>query len=848
MIKRLRACAEPLVTAIMRLKVRRRQRRQRSQRAGPRRRRYMKVPRDHLLQDSIPVMTTTWEDNVSKPLGKQFDSDSRTLMIDDGASACITNDKGDFIEPPKKVNRKVRGIKGHAKATHRGTIKWHVEDDTGLTHVMLIKGAYLIPEAATRIVSPQHLAQQAGDHFPKEEGTGALTTSKNIMLFWSQRRYTKTVPLDPTTNVGLTTTAPGARSFRAFCATLERPETKQESIFTTHIIPDDEDESFQPQDPVEPPHSADDNQDVVPLPIQDEAFTLPQTTVVDVGPITHVIPDDPEPKSMEPQDELLRLHYRLGDLPIDRIKQLADKGQLPKRLLTCHTPFCAACQYGKMTKRPWRIKGDDKGTAKTATYPGQVVSVDQLESTSPGFIAQLKGALTQQRYRYATVFVDQFSRYTYVYLQKHITSQETVMAKHAFERAAAQRGVTIKHYHADNGRFADNAFIQDCQANRQILSYCGVNAHFQNGIAERRIRDLQERTRTSMLYAMNKWRKMVIINLWPYAMRHANDVANATPRKGQELSPLEMFSGVEIAPKLRHFHAFGCPTYVLDNALQSGQGAPKWKERSRLGVYLGPSPNHARSIALVLSPRTGHVSPQFLVKFDDFFETVQAKATDLDDPDPEWKYLSGFATKKGTPKAATKGGLDGLLAPRRGAITTGSPRQGNHEDDQPLDQEQDPPLPSANDADAQETTDAQAAVPATTIPAQRPEMPVAPVRQTRSGRVIKNTSRYDQSMTLRDQGIVAWERLIDQDEQEAHPTAATQFAAQKAMEDPIAFAATTNPDILYWDQAMKAHDRDMFLEAVKVELDSHEQMGNYEPIPIEEVPKGMKLLDMVWSM
>ena len=149
-------------------------------------------------------MNTIWEDNVSKtPLGRQFDSDSLTLMIDDGASACITKDKGYFIEPPTKVNRKIRGIKWHAKATHRGTIKWHVEDDTGLTHVMNIKGAYLISEPATRILSPQHLAQQAGDHFPKEEGTGALTTSNNITFFWSQRRYTKTVPLDPTTIVGL---------------------------------------------------------------------------------------------------------------------------------------------------------------------------------------------------------------------------------------------------------------------------------------------------------------------------------------------------------------------------------------------------------------------------------------------------------------------------------------------------------------------------------------------------------------------------------------------------------------------------------------------------------------------
>ena len=47
---------------------------------------------------------------------------------------------------------------------------------------------------------------------------------------------------------------------------------------------------------------------------------------------------------------------------------------------------------------------------------------------------------------------------------------------------------------------------------------------------------------------------------------------------------------------------------------------------------------------------------------------------------------------------------------------------------------------------------------------------------------------------------------------------------------------------------MKAHDRDKFIEAVGIELDGHEKMGNYEPIPIRDVPKGTKLIDMVWSM
>ena len=47
---------------------------------------------------------------------------------------------------------------------------------------------------------------------------------------------------------------------------------------------------------------------------------------------------------------------------------------------------------------------------------------------------------------------------------------------------------------------------------------------------------------------------------------------------------------------------------------------------------------------------------------------------------------------------------------------------------------------------------------------------------------------------------------------------------------------------------MKAHDRDKFIGAIDVERDSHERMGNYEPIPIDKVPSGTKLLDMVWSM
>ena len=138
--------------------------------------------------------------------------------------------------------------------------------------------------------------------------------------------------------------------------------------------------------------------------------------------------------------------------------------------------------------------------------------------------------------------------------------------------------------------FADKGFINNCHLNNQHLTYCGVNTHFQNGIAEKRIRDLQEATRTSLLYALHKWPRMLSVHLWPYAMRTANEIMISTPTTYSEKSPQELFSSVNVLPKIKHFHTSACPTYILDNALRGQHYLPKWKACARLGVYLGPSP------------------------------------------------------------------------------------------------------------------------------------------------------------------------------------------------------------------------------------------------------------------
>jgi hypothetical protein len=62
-----------------------------------------------------------------------------------------------------------------------------------------------------------------------------------------------------------------------------------------------------------------------------------------------------------------------------------------------------------------------------------------------------------------------------------------------------------KALHVDNGRFAETVFMADIARRGQMISFCEVNAHFQNGKAEQRIRLLQDLARSQLLHAMHGW-------------------------------------------------------------------------------------------------------------------------------------------------------------------------------------------------------------------------------------------------------------------------------------------------------------------------------------------------------
>ena len=91
--------------------------------------------------------------------------------------------------------------------------------------------------------------------------------------------------------------------------------------------------------------------------------------------------------------------------------------------------------------------------------------------------------------------------------------------------------VRIQHYHIDDDRIYSKAFISSIHELGQTLSFCRVSTHNQNGIVERRVRDIQEHTRKMVLHVTTRWPSVTADNEWPYTMRYAVDIANILPNK-----------------------------------------------------------------------------------------------------------------------------------------------------------------------------------------------------------------------------------------------------------------------------------------------------------------------------
>lgn len=835
------------------------------------------------IQAYVVECFSTEEHAPSKEHTVDFDADAATIGIDNRCSGCISHEINDFVGPLRDTTRVIRGF-GGTRVTHLkvGTLSWKWLDDLGQEHKFVIRNSYYIPHGGVRLLSPQHWAQTRTSRKERELASETTDADKCI-LQWSDKkgikRYKKTIALDRKgSNLATMNMAPSFAGYDLFCQEAGfEPNVHIYDCNPIHASPaqisDDEASDNEDGYVASQAHRGDDRGPIgwKTETAEPRLFNLagPDVTSEERKRAPVVITDEEDRITqgmLTPTTELLLYHYRYSHIGFPKLRELAKQGVLPKRLANCNTPVCSACAYAKATKRPWRQKQRNDRTIKPPTRPGEIVSVDQMVSPVPGLIAQIDGFLTKERYKYATVFVDQATRLGFVYLQKTATAEETIKAKQAFEHYAATCGISVRAYHADNGIFKANAFRNECYKNNQPLTFAGVNAHHQNGVAERRIRELQELTRSMLVHAHKRWPEAVTINLWPYALRTACTAYNNTPsfQDKERRTPEQRFTSSEgVTANPKHFKPFGCPVYVLDEALQQGKFKGKWEERSRVGVYLGQSPIHNQTVALVLNLKTGHVSPQFHVTFDPSFHTIkqlgELKVTWLDatgfrGPDPKRRDKKDRDPGKvGKRNKAKKAGIrqgEPSAEQRKeeraktiGNATTHAPTMGQAVNNAPAKEasEQRRPKRRRQDVDTEKHPLGQ------DTEAGKDKRALSEGLQQglrRSSRTPKPTSRLLEVMKTEILALTA----------EEIPGEIFNYRVtcpEGACTDinPLqVFKASTDPDTMYMHEAMKESDHEEFKKAMVKEVNDQMDNGNFTVVHRSEVPEGSTILPSVWQM
>ena len=515
------------------------------------------------------------------------------LIIDSGASCCISPCREDFITYEDSKVR-VKDLSGVNRVAGEGMVEWKVLDRFGREFVIQIK-AYHMPKAVVRLLSPQCV-------FQAFRGSCGGQNHKQYVLRLSD---------------GTVLEAPyGSENL---------PKLQLSS-------------------------------DGSPACLWTRCFAFQN---VDQKLWARSVLDQNNLNLTAAQRELMRWHQRLSHAGLSTIHNLCRQKRTQKvdsetdlvsirqssclpctfnvPSSSCDGLLCAACEISKASRRSPAIRAPTKGPDKDMVLkendvqPGDCFSCDHFMSPVKGRVVAASGhSSSSSGYECGTLYVDHSSGWIFVNNQKSTSAEETIRGKLLLEREAADVNVHVKKYHSDNGVFSSDAFRSHCELLDQKLSFSGVGAKFQNGVAERAIQTVSNMARANMLHATMRWPGRKFLDLWPLAIEYAVWIHNRLPPSGAGWSPEELWSRQKATQShLPRAHVFGCPVYVLDAKLQDNKKIPKWDSRARQGIFVGFSKHHSSTVPLILNPRTQHISPQFHVIFDDDFSTVPAVSTEI---------------------------------------------------------------------------------------------------------------------------------------------------------------------------------------------------------------------------
>ncbi len=625
----------------------------------------------------------------------------------------------------------------------------------------------------------------------------------------------------------------------------------------------------------------------------------------DTSKQTFMVLDNSNLNLTSSQKELLKWHFCLGHLNMRWIQKLFVRKiltSLDKDVTSANAICnCMGCNLAKQTRRPegttqTKLRPEkDGGLKKNILRPGAMISTDQFVSSVPGRLPNTYGREREQdKYSGGTIFVDNASGYVGLYNQVSLGAAETIKSKHSFERDAVRQGILIRGYQGDNGVYRSEEFRQDLHQFNQTIQFCGVGAHHGNGIAERAIRTVSDSARAIMIHAMIHWPEKISLDLWPFAVKYAVHLHNRMPRGKAQLSPMELFFDIKSDYQdLKSAKVWGCPAYVLDPKLQDGKKLPRWNPRSKLGQFLGRSDEHASNIGLIRNLKTGAISAQFHVVYDNHFTTVDSDHTADNLPvPPAFHHLMEFSREQhydrddlverrrrqlfdvdrssGTPSAPPPPRPPPSPNPTpssEGVPTVPSPAQsrgGNDVTTTPLR-----PNPVFDSPDSDSSDDEVAPIPSPRRRSQPSSTDDRPYGRTRSGRQYRsavNYSEYNQGylafiMNLSDRMDANDAFLVETDldsKSNSMTDIHTAFSIYLRLDEdldislgchPLAFSAKANAeDTPRFHEAMRSPDREGFIEAMKKEMTQLSELGAFTAVPRQKaIDENRPIIDSTWA-
>jgi hypothetical protein len=244
-------------------------------------------------------------------------------------------------------------------------------------------------------------------------------------------------------------------------------------------------------------------------------------------------------------------------------------------------------------------------------------------------------------------------------------------------------------------------------------------------------------------------------------------------------------------------------------------------------VYLGRLPQHGRNVALVMDRDTALVSPQFHVVFYATFDTMKTIKTRL-----SWQLRAGFVTTQKKPMNKE------ITSPHKktASMTNSSnkKKRKRHTSDE-IGTAGDPVASKKKEPAAANVGDDGPPKPFNTTKMGNSVMGSATERiGTKFGRTVKQVQR---TLAVMCTEISEATRSDVEGEIFCYVAMFPHYDRWSYRDPLLAYKAVSDPDTLYYHQAMREKDKEKFQESMMKDVTDQFNNGNFPVIPRSEVPK-----------